>query len=671
MFNARYALCLYGFLGFAACLGADQPLSASRAAAELDGKINWTNIRLMAVQDAGRYKTFTSFAREAMTAMYGAEQLPGLSPEASALDWLFRREAYQDAPVIRIRDQGLRIDFTTQLPDDRRERILSTGRMTPNEFADPSVQQRIEELEPRNTMATAIGRVRDAQVVAQSLERMLRIVPQPGGAKEDLWFTPEDLLANMPADVLQQLGPTAQRLQMRASRPIENMTPAQAVGVVLNWARLRSAWLAGNAKEVQANLDQLAATVPLIADAGVYPTTSQRQAEAHYYAMGKFTWGWFAYFVGALFSILCLITGWRWAFIVAQILLMIGLGIHAYGIALRWQILGRVPVANMFEAITGSALLGITVPIVLELTDRFRFKSGWLRKLLMSIYVLAASIGSALAMYLIWFRVEYPRNDLGTWILIFASFLVLGFYLYLLLSSLRALPQLLYRPTIRPVFLLAANMTGFFALMLAAYVIPGGGTLTSIMGILDDIMLRIHTVLIISSYALIFVAAVIAVVYLCGYYFGTSRGPGISAPTGPLGAGFMSANAGYDLRRERPIAAGDMPGDEGPGSKLPQWLVQMDWCHLIILNLVFIMLFVGTVLGAVWADYSWGRPWGWDPKEVFALNTWLVYAILIHTRLFVTNKGVWTAWLSVAGCAMMAFNWCFVNFFIVGLHSYA
>ena len=104
---------------------------------------------------------------------------------------------------------------------------------------------------------------------------------------------------------------------------------------------------------------------------------------------------------------------------------------------------------------------------------------------------------------------------------------------------------------------------------------------------------------------------------------------------------------------------------------MPEWLKQIDWCHLIILNLVFVMLFVGTILGAVWADYSWGRPWGWDPKEVFALNTWLVYAVLIHVRFFVANKGVWTAWLSIAGCLMMAFNWWFVNFFIVGLHSYA
>jgi ABC-type transport system involved in cytochrome c biogenesis permease subunit len=120
-----------------------------------------------------------------------------------------------------------------------------------------------------------------------------------------------------------------------------------------------------------------------------------------------------------------------------------------------------------------------------------------------------------------------------------------------------------------------------------------------------------------------------------------------------------------------PALAGALPGDEGRGTAVPEWLQRMDWSHLIMLNMMFVLLFVGIVLGAVWADYSWGRPWGWDPKEVFAMNTWLVYAILFHLRLLVRNKGLWTAWLSLAGCAMMAFNWWVVNFYIVGLHSYA
>lgn len=568
----------------------NEPLGASRAAVALDKQIDWSRFRLMTVQDAGRYKTFTSFAREAFSAMYYAENLPGLSPEASALEWLFHRDAYNDAPVIYIRDKGLRLEFTTTMPDDRRERVLNTNRMTPKEFLAPQVQQRIEELEPKNTMGTAIRRVRDAQTVAQAFDRLLKIVPPSTGGKDDAWFGPEDLLVNLQPEVLTQIGVNPQALQNQ--RPIEGISSEQALGVVLDWAKLRTAWLNNDGKAVQENLDSLCDRLPKMAAAGVYPTLSQRKAEASYYQLGKFTWGWMLYFAGILVSIWAVVTGWKLPRYFAITFLLAALFFHGYGVGLRWYILGRIPIANMFEAVIGSAWLGVLVGFALELIYKQR------------------------------------------------------------------------------VFLLAANALGFAALIIGGYVIPGGGNITTIMGILDDIMLRIHTLMIIWSYALIFLAAVIAVVYLLGYYFRGSGGVDVTA-LGPLASGFMSGGAAADLRMLRPIAAGDMPGDEGFGNKLPLWLHQLDWCHLIILNLVFVMLFVGTILGAVWADYSWGRPWGWDPKEVFALNTWLVYAILIHVRFFVKNRGLWTAWLSVAGCAMMAFNWCFVNFFIVGLHSYA
>jgi ABC-type transport system involved in cytochrome c biogenesis permease subunit len=163
------------------------------------------------------------------------------------------------------------------------------------------------------------------------------------------------------------------------------------------------------------------------------------------------------------------------------------------------------------------------------------------------------------------------------------------------------------------------------------------------------------------------------------------RGPAVAAAardlarTGTLAGpqpGLALAGPGTNpgrglLRWQRPVLAGGAPGDERTGVGLPAWLHNMDWSHLIILNMAFIILFGGVILGAVWADYSWGRPWGWDPKETFAMNTWLIYAVLIHARFIVQRKGLWTAWLSVLGCAMMAFNWFVVNFYIVGLHSYA
>lgn len=574
---------------------AADPLDASRPAAELDRQVDWSRARLLVVQDAGRYKTLASFAREVMAMMYGAEHFPGLSPEASLFEWLFRRGAYLDTPVIYIRDKGLRIDFTTHLDPGRRAQVLSDGRMTPREFSQNVVQDRIRELEPRNTMATAMRRVRDAQFAAESLERAVRIVPAPHDTADAQWYTPLDVFSNLPADLRGQMSAPTDDAGRPYGGPVPQLDEQQALRIVATWGKLRRSWLDADAAAVQANLDALAEELPALAAPGVYPSAGQRTAEARYYALGKFTWGWTLYFAGAVISVWALVTRWKTPWVIGLLLLGAAMVFHTYGVCLRWYILDRIPIANMFEAVIGSALLGVAVGALLELVFRWR------------------------------------------------------------------------------VFLLSSHLLGFLALILGGYVIPGGGTITTIMGILDDVMLRIHTLLIIWSYSLIFLAAVIAMVYLIGYYTLWSGGGGRVAalPGVPLGASLTSGYSLASLRQARPIAAGAMPGDEAQARAVPLWLQQVDWCHLIVLNLVFVMLFVGTILGAVWADYSWGRPWGWDPKEVFALNTWLVYAILIHVRFFAKNRGLCTAWLSILGCLMMAFNWCFVNFFIVGLHSYA
>ena len=96
-----------------------------------------------------------------------------------------------------------------------------------------------------------------------------------------------------------------------------------------------------------------------------------------------------------------------------------------------------------------------------------------------------------------------------------------------------------------------------------------------------------------------------------------------------------------------------------------------DAATMVLVELAFIMLWTGVVMGAIWADHSWGRPWGWDPKEVFALNTFIIFLILIHVRLKVRDKSFWTAVIAVIGFEVMMFNWIVVNFVITGLHSYA
>lgn len=77
------------------------------------------------------------------------------------------------------------------------------------------------------------------------------------------------------------------------------------------------------------------------------------------------------------------------------------------------------------------------------------------------------------------------------------------------------------------------------------------------------------------------------------------------------------------------------------------------------------------IFAMIWAQEAWGRFWGWDPKEVWALITWLFYAAYLHLRLGKGWQGEKSAWLAVAGFAIIMFNLVAVNLIIAGLHSYA
>jgi len=84
----------------------------------------------------------------------------------------------------------------------------------------------------------------------------------------------------------------------------------------------------------------------------------------------------------------------------------------------------------------------------------------------------------------------------------------------------------------------------------------------------------------------------------------------------------------------------------------------------------FLLLSIGIITGAVWANYAWGSYWSWDPKETWSLITWFVYAAFIHARLTRGWRGRRTAILSIIGFAAVLFTFLGVNFLLSGLHSY-
>ncbi|WP_302054952.1 MULTISPECIES: c-type cytochrome biogenesis protein CcsB [unclassified Planococcus (in: firmicutes)] len=79
----------------------------------------------------------------------------------------------------------------------------------------------------------------------------------------------------------------------------------------------------------------------------------------------------------------------------------------------------------------------------------------------------------------------------------------------------------------------------------------------------------------------------------------------------------------------------------------------------------------GLFFAMIWAQIAWSRFWGWDPKEVWALITFLFYAAFLHLRIGKEWTGEKTAWLAIIGFGTIIFNQVFVNLVISGLHSYA
>ena len=77
------------------------------------------------------------------------------------------------------------------------------------------------------------------------------------------------------------------------------------------------------------------------------------------------------------------------------------------------------------------------------------------------------------------------------------------------------------------------------------------------------------------------------------------------------------------------------------------------------------------IFAMIWAHEAWARFWGWDPKEVWALITWLFYAVFLHLRLTKGWQGEKSAWLALIGFIIIMFNLIAVNLIIAGLHSYA
>ena len=115
--------------------------------------------------------------------------------------------------------------------------------------------------------------------------------------------------------------------------------------------------------------------------------------------------------------------------------------------------------------------------------------------------------------------------------------------------------------------------------------------------------------------------------------------------------------------------------DGNPGEGAPRFLrliPDMDSLDELIYQstvLGFVFLTIGIMTGSVWAHYAWGSYWSWDPKETWSLITWLVYAIMLHSRYVRGWRGKRMAVMAIVGFVSVLITYLGVNY-LPGLHSY-
>ena len=98
--------------------------------------------------------------------------------------------------------------------------------------------------------------------------------------------------------------------------------------------------------------------------------------------------------------------------------------------------------------------------------------------------------------------------------------------------------------------------------------------------------------------------------------------------------------------------------------------IKEDYTNLLV-KCGFALLSLSIVLGAIWAEQAWGRYWSWDPKETWALITWLIYAVYLHLYRNREWRGNNARWMVIIGFLLVMFTFFGVNYLLPGLHSYA
>jgi cytochrome c-type biogenesis protein CcsB len=166
--------------------------------------------------------------------------------------------------------------------------------------------------------------------------------------------------------------------------------------------------------------------------------------------------------------------------------------------------------------------------------------------------------------------------------------------------------------------------------------------------------LMMHVSMMMISYATLIVGSLFSLLYLAFVYFNKDQ---------------KELSLEVSVNQNLPTSNSVSSSGNSNSSKLSLLQTVDIWSYRII-GLGFPFLTIGIISGAVWANEAWGSYWSWDPKETWALITWLVFAIYLHSRLLKGWQGEKAALLGSAGFFVIWICYLGVNFLGKGLHSY-
>ena len=164
--------------------------------------------------------------------------------------------------------------------------------------------------------------------------------------------------------------------------------------------------------------------------------------------------------------------------------------------------------------------------------------------------------------------------------------------------------------------------------------------------------LMMHVSLMMLSYATLITGSLLAILFLM---FSLKR------------YNFQKNQQNFDLEKGILLVK---TNSETSFSIAPKFLEDMDNLSYRIISLGFPFLTIGIIAGAVWANEAWGSYWSWDPKETWALITWLIFAAYLHARIIKGWEGKKPAILASIGFFVVWICYLGVNFLGQGLHSY-